>query len=66
MATKSLTLGIGDVHLMGKILNIADDDSSVGLYLTTLEKVRLEALWETLEAHLDQHVGPDWDEEEVQ
>jgi hypothetical protein len=61
----SMVMGSGDLHLMGKILDLATPEAMAGVGFTEKELARATGLFEDLDRHLNRTLGVHWDEQEV-
>lgn len=61
----SMIMGISDLHLMGKILDLASPEGLERVGFTAKERARAVGLFEDLDRHLNRTLGLVWDELEV-
>lgn len=61
----SMIFGIYDVHLIGKILDVADDELLKSEGFTEKELVRAKAIFEDLDKHLNRVIARTWNALEV-
>ena len=65
LGSSGKVLSINDLHLLGKLLEQADDAYLDELGCTEDEKKRADHLYEALDAHLAAYFGDDWHDKEV-
>jgi hypothetical protein len=58
-------VGINDMHLLGKVLDVCDDEVLAAEGFTPYERTRAKHLFAVMDAKLNDSVGLDWDEREV-
>lgn len=61
----SMKFGTADVHLLGKMLDCATPERMAELGFTAGEIRRAEWIFEDVDAHLNDRVGLEWNDEEV-
>lgn len=60
-----MQFGVGDVHLIGKVLDHMDEEALKDLGFTKAERRRAEWVFEDVDEYLNQALGMDWNDQEA-